>query len=244
VGVSLPAGFRAAAWHQILIAYAGSTLKVRLDGTPSLQATYEGVTGPFALRTERCSAAFAAVTLTDHFHDEFLDDNQSLESLGWQEPRSSPSGRHIHAGTLLQPDVEGEHLLLKGACLSSFEYGVTLRLLDFGPAGEPDFGVILQQSVAHSIAVLLARRGTAWQILVQRRGEDMELLSTVPLPAAFDPHRWHTILVVRRRQALTICLDGPEILVTAIPAGSYTCGLLTAGAAAAFMRVWHTGIAS
>jgi GH43 family beta-xylosidase len=244
VGVSLPAGFRADAWHQILIAYAGSTLTVRLDGTPLLHAGYDGLTGPFALRTERCSAAFTAVTLTDHFHDEFQDDEQSLESLGWQEPRSSRSGRHIHAGTLVQPDVEGEHVLVKGACLSSFEYGVTLRLLDSGAAGEPDFGLILQQSVGHSIAVLIARRGTAWQILVQRRGDDIELLSTVPLPTAFDPHHWHTILVVRRRQALTICLDGPEVLVTAIPAGSYTCGLLTAGAAVAFMRVWHTGIAS
>jgi len=257
--VALPGDFVVGVWHQLVLAGAGRTLTLRLDGLPALEADVDSLVGSFALLAEGCGAAFTGVTLTDHVRDEFLDDGRPPEDLGWHAPLdayrldgvTSPDGGappawRVRDGALLQESAaRGEHVLMKGPPHEDYEYGATMRLAVSGVAGMSSFGLAARDDADGSLVVWLARHGERWALVAERRGKDLlshQVEGSFGLPADFDPHAWHTLRLVRLGGGLTVYLDGPEALTVAAPTGHVRLGVATRDASAAFTSVWQTGL--
>ncbi len=216
----LPDRFVPGAWHQLLLAYAGELLTVHLDGLPTLDARIRGLTGAFGLRTAAAAAAFSGVSLTDHFRDEFLDERVAPTHLGWREPASragrdvrAPSSWWVCEGALehrpvlpVKPDQCGEpeaSVLLKGAPRTGYEFGATLKLLQRDYATRPDIpgacpaaGLALCRD-GGELLIALGGDEACPTLTVRGDGHMAKLAAARDLPAGFDPHRWHTLMVVR-----------------------------------------------
>jgi len=257
--VALPGDFVVGAWHQLVLSGAGRALTLRLDGRPALEADVDGLVGSFALLAEGCGAAFTGVTLTDHFRDEFLDDDRPPQDVGWHGPVDSypldgvtshvggaPPSWRVRDGALVQESAaHGEHVLMKGPPHEDYEYGATMRLAVSEVAGMPSFGFVARDDADGSLVVWFARDGERWTLVAERHGKDLlsrQAEGSFDLPADFDPHTWHTLRLVRLGGGLTVYLDGPEALTVETPAGRTTLGLVTRDASAAFTSVWQTGL--
>jgi arabinan endo-1,5-alpha-L-arabinosidase len=260
----LSEGFVPGAWHQLLLAYAGAILTVHLDGLPLLEAVAPGLTGDFALRAEECAAAFDGVSLTDHFRDEFLDERHGAALLGWRPPLDGTrAGRaidesawQVRDGTLTHTPPEsataGLTVILKGTPRRRYEYGATLRMPHPSTHGVDD-DVVSMGGLAlwrddGMLLVTLSRNGARGCLTATGDGALAAISTSCDLGAfdascdlgAFDVSEWHTLMVVRRDEGLTVCVDGPTRLEIALPEGADTPGLAARGPAA-FTGVWYTG---
>jgi hypothetical protein len=247
--VPLPVDFVVKAWHQLLISYSGSVLTVQLDGLQTLEAIVEQPARTFALLTEQCSAAFSGISLTDHFRDEFLNDQHTPFLLGWRgeasDEGSAPSLSDwcVQDGTLKQTSVVyDEHILLKGSPLTEYECGATMMLDKANEHEQPAFGLVVWHSSEEKLFVLLSQRQSHWMLLVQSHCSAPETPIVFELSRAFDPFRWHTLRLRCCNEQLTVYLDGPQVLAFSLPARPEKMGLITRSAAGAFKSVWQTGL--
>ena len=246
--VSLSLDMRLQAWHQLIIAVSGSIYMVQLDGIRIMEGVLAYTLHSFALLTERCSAAFTGISLTDHFRDEFLNDAYKPAFLGWHTEGSTSTvdngtDWHVRDGALEQESsLGGTHILLKGSPYESYECGATMKL---NTTDE-------YESVALGLALWLSETDTCFLWLTQHGLQDSTLrvegigtlageTLTQKLPQSFDLHNWHTLRLVSVQDSLTLFLDGPELLTFALPSNAYRLGLATKNISASFTGVWQTG---
>jgi hypothetical protein len=248
---SLPSNFLAHAWHQLIVSYSGSVLAVQLDGLQPMEAIVDHAPRTFALFTERCSAAFSGISLTDHFRDEFLNNQQTPALLGWQAEASddnefnttSLSNWRVQDGTLEQTSaLYGEHLVLKGSFYEQYECGATMKLRHTYEQDQPALGLVLWQNRKNKLSVLLLQRQLRWTLSIESNSSAPDANASLALPATFDASIWHTLRLRRWHDQLTIYLDGPEALTIALPSHPEKFGLATRNAAVAFMSVWQTAL--
>ena len=246
--VALPAHYAPEAWHQLIARYAGSVLTVDVDGLPALQSVASGLHGRFALLSERCSAAFSAISLTHHCRDEFLDDHQTPATLGWYAMGSGGvqhdlSHWRVHDGALEQTDTSrGEYVLLKGPHHNGYEVGAAMRLLHSGTGTQPALGLVAWHSAEGMLLVWLVQGPPHCKLEVEGRGAAAGVVASLDLPPAFEVSAWHTIRLVRWGDEVTIYLDGPQVLTVMAPAGPGVLGVAARDGAAAFTGVWQTGL--
>ena len=247
----LPSNFLAHAWHQLIISYSGSVLAVQLDGLQPMEAIVDHPPRTFALFTERCSAAFSGISLTDHFRDEFLNDQQTPALLGWQAEASddnevnitSFSDWRVQGGTLEQTRaLHGEHILLKGSFHEQYECGATMKLSHLCEQGQSAFGLVLWQGRKDKLSIWLLQRQLCWTLSIESHSSVPDANASLDLPTTFDASIWHTLRLKRWHDQLTIYLDGPKALTIALPSHPEKLGLATRHAAAAFMSVWQTAL--
>ncbi len=248
----LPNNLLLKAWHQLMISCCGSILRVQIDGQQTMEAIVESQDSrglalrSFSLLTERCSAAFSAISLTDHFQDDFLDDRQTSSLLGWHEEREDNlflSKWQIRNDALEQlSTVQGTHILLKGAALQSYEFGTTLRLYQAHERELSAHGLVIWCSEEDKLLVLLQHYQAHWLVKIEGYGSFTGMNASIELPETFNPSAWHTLRVQCLDEQLTIFLDGPEVFVTPFTSRSETMGLVTRNASAAFTSVWLTGL--
>lgn len=250
--IALPNNLLLEAWHQLIISCCGSILRVQIDGQQTMDAIVasQDSRGPafstFSLFAERCSAAFSAISLTDHFQDEFLDDRQTSNLLGWhgaKEDDLTSSKWQIRNGALEQlSTVQGMSILLKGAAHQSYEFGATLRLCQAHGRALAAHGLVIWHNEEDKLLVLLQQYQTEWLLEVEGYGSLTGMNASIELPETFDPSAWHTLRVQCLHEQLTLFLDGPEVFVTPFTSRSETMGLVTRNASAAFTSVWLTGL--
>ncbi len=245
----LPEQTRLRAWHQLLVELNGRVLRVRFDGLRLAESLLPESTGPlrhFALYTENCQAAFSGISLTDHFHDEFLSASYAPALLGWQAPLSSDRSMSWQIGerVLSQPDSTGsEHLLLKNLILRAFECAVTMRLSQTPISADAAFGVTLWQNAHRYWQVQYTRQQTQWMLVLnQWEGTLCRSLASVPLSPTFEAIRWHTLRLRNEHGGLTVYVDGSELFQVTFSEQSLQLGLHTHHAAALVMDVWQTGL--
>ena len=247
----LPNNLVAKAWHQLVIAYSGSVLRVQFDYLRALEVVVKDAARTFALHTEHCSAAFSGISLTDHFRDEFLNEQHTPALLGWNRESSSDSvvgntslsDWRVQDGTLEQGSaVQGEHILLKGPFHEQYESGATMMLRRANEDGQPALGLVIWHSMDESLLVRLLQDRSRWKVMVESLARNLRIVSeSLDLPERFDPFAWHTLRLRRGNEQLTVYLNGPEVLSVSVPARSERLGLITWDAAAAFTDVWQTG---
>lgn len=243
---SLPAGTNLMAWHQLLVSVAGSILTVQFDGIQILETLIDQPAQLFALLTRGCSAEFSAISLTDHFRDEFLNKDYSLAQMGWQD--GSETGLqdwHIDHGTLRQSSArEGEHILIKGPAYEHYEYGATFKLTNAeNSSRQAACGLVIQPQHAENIFIGLTHNQATWTLQITGTA-NMHTEKAIPADANFDPTDWHTLRTDQRHTDLRIFLDGSEMLTLkpSLPLSTrYKVGIATRNAAATFMSVWQTG---
>jgi GH43 family beta-xylosidase len=249
--MSLPAAIDATAWQQLIISLSGSVLSVQLDYLRPLEALVEHPARTFSLFTQHCSAAFSGISLTDHFRDEFLNNQQTPALLGWSVEAGTESELRdtslahwrVHDGALEQTSTApGEHIVLKGPILEQYECGVTMMLHCANEQGQPALGLVVWHSAREKLLVWLLSSQAHWALAVESSGSTPGADSSFDLPESFDPFKWHTLRLRRRGDQLTVYLDGPEVLTMTIPPRLERSGLATRGAAAAFTGVWQTGL--
>lgn len=253
-----PERFAPGAWHQLLLAYAGAILTIHLDGARLLEAVAPALTGAFALCAEECAATFDGVSLTDHFRDEFLDERHDPALLGWRSRPDTAHTRHAtraidesawqaRGGALAHvppaSTTAGLAVVVKGTPCARYEYGATLRLFDPSPDDVGDdamatAGLALWRDDGTLLVTLSVNR-TRGRLTVAGDGA-LAAISTSRDLGAFDVSAWHTLMVVRRDEALTVCVDGPVVLEITVPEGVDTPGLAARGPAE-FAGVWYTG---
>lgn len=249
----LPENFVTQGWHQLVVAFSGSVLKVQIDYLRTLEVIVDQLPRTFALLTEQCSAAFSGICLTDHFQDEFLHNQWTLAQLGWTVGTSSdevPSNTslanwRIQDGALEQTSAaQGEHVALKGPLHEQYEFGTSLMLRRAGEHGQAAFGLVIHQEDDENCFVLLLRDQARWTLVVESGAFAVASSTDSPsfdLPQTFDPFTWHTLRLVRTFDRLMVYLDGPEVAAIILPQHSEKVGLITRNVAAAFTGVWQTG---
>jgi len=247
----LPSNFLAHAWHQLIISYSGSVLAVQPDGLQPMETSVDHIPRTFALFTERCSAAFSAISLTNHFRDEFLNDQQTPALLGWQAEANddnefnttSFSDWRVQGGTLEQTSaLHGEHIVLKGSFHEQYECGATMKLSHLCEQGQPAFGLVLWQSGKDKVSIWLLQRQSRWTLSIESNSPAPKTNASLALPTTFEPFLWHTLRLRRWHDQLTIYLDGPEAMTIAVPSHPEKFGLATRNAAVVFMSVWQTAL--
>jgi len=238
------------AWHQLLIAVSGSVFTVQFDGIHVIEGILAHTFQSFALLTERCSAAFTGISLTDHFRDEFLNAAHTPTLLGWQtEMHGSTSAKddvedwHVQDGALEQINASiGTHILLKGSLYESCEFGATMKLKVAGEHESAALGLVLWRSEADKRFLWLTQDASnASTLVVESLGTLASKTLTHKLSQRFSLHDWHTLRLVYQGDSLTLYLDGPELLTLALPSNVYKMGLATRNTGAAFTGVWQTG---
>ena len=246
--VPLPVDTKLQAWHQLIIAVSGSVFTVQFDGIHILEGQLASKFHSFGLLTERCSAAFTGISLTDHFRDEFLNDAYSPALLGWQTETDDTKGVsenvvdwRVRNGALEQKSSTiGTHILLKGSRYESCEFGATMKL----NAGNElaALGLVLWLNEVDKCFLWLTQDASKDCALVIK-GVGILASEILPqrLPQTFDLHDWHTLRLTYRHGNLALFLDGPELLTFALPFHAYKMGLATRNADAAFTSVWQTG---
>lgn len=238
------------AWHQILLEMDGSLLCVRFDGValaeiPLLEIAH--TFRHFTLYTERCSAAFSGISLTDHFHCEFLQAGHTPELLGWQAQRSPEllTDWRIADGALHQSSSEeGEHLLLKNLTLVDFECGATMRLQETYPKDMAAFGITIWHERERYWQVQYTQQQGSWVLVLNQWEQSVcSTIASMPLASTFDPGQWHTLHLLHEKGILTVHADGPALCQIALSGQATRLGLHTHHAAATCMDVWQTGLA-
>jgi arabinan endo-1,5-alpha-L-arabinosidase len=246
--VSLPANTTITVWHQLLITASGSLYTVRFDGLPLLEFAAKHKVNTFSLFTDHCCAAFSGISLTDHYRDEFLDDQHTPALLGWEAPPGAANKGavsetwHIQDGALEQTGtLPGEQILLKGPTYLEYEFGVTMRLHRASEQAQPAYGVVSWHNAERCLFVRFQKKSVGWVLVVENAETVSPLNKVVELPDTFDPATWHTLRIVRQDERLTIYLDGPEVLAITLPLLPERVGLVTCDAGVAFTGVWQTG---
>jgi hypothetical protein len=249
----LPEDFVIQGWHQLVVAFSGSVLKVQIDYLRALEVIVDQLPRTFALLTEQCSAAFSGISLTDHFQDEFLHNQWTLAQLGWtigthsdEDPsNASLANWRIQDGALEQTSAaQGEHIALKGPLHQQYEFGASLMLRRASEHGQAACGLVIHQTEDEKCFVLLLCDQSRWTLAVESGASAVASSTDNPsfdLPQAFDPFTWHTLRLVRTFDRLMVYLDGPEVAVFTLPQHSEKVGLITRNVAAAFTGVWQTG---
>lgn len=246
--IPLPPGTNLQAWHQLLLTLSGCVLTVQFDGVQLAEEVVEWTPDTFALMTEHCSAAFSGVTLTDHFRDVFLNERYTSAQLGWQEVEasdpswvSSPESWIIQDDMLMQTNsCPGVRTLLKGDTYAHCEIGATIRISEQMTGGA--LGLMLWQSETEQWMIWLTQaQSEGCRLVIERLGEQPEIVFTQNLAAAFDLSSNHTLRIERSQNILNVYLDGPEIMRLDLPANACRMGLVTRNTAAVFQDIWLTG---
>ncbi len=245
--ISLPDHVVLPAWHQLTISSSGSVLTVQLDGIRVAEDVIKHFTHSFALLTEHCSAAFTAISLTDHFLDEFLNDQYTPALLGWStqseemENASSLADWQVQNGALEQTSMaHGEHLLLKSLHQEQYEFSATLKL-SHNQQEQSAFGLVIWKSSEEKLFIWLSQNQSGWTLTVESSDSPPEVNASHDLPANFNPMNWHTLRLERETDSLKIALDGPELLTLPLSPNLTSVGLATRNAATAFTGVSLTG---
>lgn len=245
--VTLPPDTNLQAWHQLILSLSGSVLCVQFDQHPVMEGIIEAAPSSFALCTTACSASFSGITLTDHFCDEFLNDQYTAAQLGWQrENGMSNTGEpdwHIYDGALQQPCTEqGERMVVKdislqAAVCGSYEIGVTMRLDQQGEPEGAAAGLVLWNDEHKKLGIWLCAEGVRRFLRVEGDAGQHALA----LPETFDLRDWHTIRLEQRDGQLMIALDGPQVLTHTMAIWPARVGVVTRNSAAAFRDISFTG---
>lgn len=250
--VALPTNAVLQAWHQLLITVSGSAFTVQLDGIQIMEDVLASLLSSFALLTERCSAAFSGISLTDHFRDEFLNDAYTPALLGWHtEGHDATSAMdnaadwHVRDGVLEQAiSLPGTHILLKGAQYEQRELGATMKLNMLADE-QTALGLVLWLSEADKRIFWLTQDVSQDSALIVESSGVLASETLIhKLSKGFDLCDWHTLRLAYQHDSLTLFLDGPELLTLALPSNSYRMGLATRNAVASFVGVWQTGLHS
>ncbi len=250
--LALPEGTHMQAWHQLILSCSGSVLVLQFDGLSLLEVLLEDSIASFSLLTESCQAAFSAISLTDHYRDEFLNNNHTPTLLGWRVGRGEQAevsaekdtlaDWRVRDGMLEQTSSElGTHILLKGSSYKQHEFSCTLRLQQSAEHEEAGLGCVLWHSRAEQTFILLSQHSDQWKLIVELTNDLPGTNIVLDLPAAFNPQSWHTLRLECQSNQLSIYLDGPQIFTHALLTRAETVGLVTRHASAAFMSVEQTG---
>ncbi|HEU5375229.1 MAG TPA: glycoside hydrolase family 43 protein, partial [Ktedonobacteraceae bacterium] len=248
VQARLPEQTRLHDWHQLLLELNGCVVRVHFDGLPIAEALLPEAVCPFhhfTLYTENCSAAFSGISLTDHFHDEFLSATYTPELLGWQAPLSPGTSTNwrLFDGFLFQSDEGGAQLLLKNLVLKTFECGATMCLQKTHMSDGAAFGMTLWHGTQQYWQAHYTQRQGKWMLeLTQWEQSVCCTIAERPLPLTFDPTRWHTLRMRCEHDVLTVHADGPDYFQVAFSEQRLQVGLHTYEAAAMVMDVWQTGL--
>jgi len=246
----LPAEFAREGWHQLLMAYAGSVLRLSLDGLPLAECVLEGLTGSMTLLAEGCCAAFTGLSLTDHFRDEFLGSRYSLAKLGWtaltlgDDDRVSKddTGWRVRDGWMDRtlPTV-GCSAMLKGPALATFECGATMRLREEVDGGKhPGFGLVIWRDAATALRLMVAKHVQSWAVQAVSHGA-VTPGTTAYLPSRFGALDCHTLRARQRRSVVDLFLDGEHVLQVPAHTERARFGIVAEDATAMFTSVWLTG---
>ncbi|GHO88113.1 family 43 glycosylhydrolase [Dictyobacter formicarum] len=234
----LPADTILERWHQLLLSLSGSVLTIQFDGRPVMETVLARPVHSFALMTERSAAAFSAISLTDHFRDEFLDAGHTPAMLGWTpaRPSSDLADWQIRDNALHQDSLVADtHILYKGQAYNQFDFGATMKLQQVEENSGAALGLAMQAQDSEPIITWFQQEQSGASLKV----EGIPAATRQMLPN-FNLHDWHTLRLEYRADQLHICLDGPEIAVLPISVAAYRIGLATRNAAGSFISVWQT----
>jgi GH43 family beta-xylosidase len=236
--LSLSQGVTLQAWHQLLLTFSGSVLTVCFDGVQVGEFVVTHVPQSFALYTHQASAAFTAVSLTNHFRDEFLQNRYTPALLGWNrddaQEHAPLTDWQIREGTLVQTILtDGKHIVLKGSHYSQYEFGATMKLQQ---GIQSAFGLVMKGR--EKVFLWFAQKQLHWQLIMENSTTESKVL--YEFPDSFNPQQWHTLRLEQRENSLTIALDGPEVATLPRVAEPVTLGLATRNAVVAFTSVWQT----
>ena len=240
---SLPLGFRPDAWHQLLIAQAGARLTVRLDGVPCLDTV-----AALHLRGLRALHRRLPRRVRRRGPDRSFPRRVPRGAPGPGAARLARGGRRATgAGLADRRGCPAAARALRGAADPEGRRAGPLRVRSDRAHPERP----CRPPPGRRPAAPAARRGraggdprAAGGILAGAGGgprRAQPARAACELPQGFDPQAWHTLRLVRRETDLLICVDGPEMLSVAMPAGAAVPGLLTRGSTAAFIGAWQTG---
>jgi hypothetical protein len=248
--VALPEGTIMQAWHQLILFCSGSVLALQFDGLSLPEVLLENSIASFSLLTKSCQAAFSAISLTDHYRDEFLNTTHTPALLGWKVGRGEKTKAtekdtladwRVQDGMLEQTSSEqGAHILLKGSSYEQYEFGCTLRLQQSNEHEQAQLGCVLWHSEAEQTFIWLSQHAVQWKLVIEHTNDLPGSSTILDLPAAFNPQGWHTLHLERQSEQLNIYLDGPQIFTHALQAHTEVVGLATRHASAAFMSVEQT----
>ncbi|GCE28197.1 hypothetical protein KDA_36810 [Dictyobacter alpinus] len=234
---ALPANTILERWHQLLLSQSGHILTIQFDGLPMMDVVLDHVMHSFALITEQCSAAFSAISLTDHYRDEFLSADHTPAMLGWSAATDLQDWQ-IHDDALHQTSsATGTHMLYKGQSYSQSEGSATMKLTQRAENAEAALGLVLHAPERAPITVWFVQEPTGVSLRVAGLADPIKQ----QLPQGSDLHDWHTLRLQCQPACLRIFLDGPEIASLPISMETSRMGLATSNAAAAFISVWQTG---
>ena len=247
---ALPAEFAKEEWHQLLMAYAGSVLRLSLDGLPLAECVLGGLNGSMTLLAEGCLAAFTGLSLTDHFRDEFQGSSYSLAALGWtavtleDDDRVSrdDAGWRVHDGWMNRtaPAI-GCSAMLKGPALETFECGATMQLREELDGGKhPAFGLTIWRDAAPALRLMVEKHAESWAVHAVSHGAVTP--GTTPyVPVPFGALDCHTLRARQRRYVVDLFLDGEHVLQVPAHAQPARFGIVVQDAAAMFTSAWLTG---
>ncbi|GCE06618.1 glycoside hydrolase family 43 protein [Dictyobacter aurantiacus] len=219
-------------WHQLLLSLSGSVLSIRFDGRSAIETILSRSVHSFALTTDACSAAVSAVSLTDHFRDEFLNPDHAPSLLGWS---GHLADWQVRDDALRQTSAAtGTHVIYKGSRYTQFECAATIKVEQV--AGEDGaIGLALQAEEDEPIIIWLQQQAAGATLRV----EGIPSASQLQLPK-LNLREWHTLRLDVQPDQLHVFLDGPEVTVFPISIGARRIGLATKDASASFIGVWQT----
>lgn len=234
----LPADAMLERWHQLLLSLSGSVLTIQFDGRPLMETVLAWPAHCFALMTEGSAAAFSAVSLTDHFRDEFLNAGYTPSMLGWtaEESSSALADWQIRDDALHQNSTAaGTHIVYKGSHYTQCEFGATMKLQQGDGNAAAGLGLVIQAPDRESIIIWLQQEQSSAILKV----EGIPASTQLQLPN-INLHDWHTMRLEYQSDQLRIFLDGPEIAVFPISMAAPRIGLATRNATGSFISVWQT----
>ncbi|HET8657116.1 MAG TPA: family 43 glycosylhydrolase [Longimicrobiaceae bacterium] len=226
--VPLPEGFRADAYHQLLVTRNGDALAVMLDGVDALALRLPMGAGTAGIEASGGRADFDGVALTAYYRDTFGDPATDWESRGGTWLAEKGALRQVQGG-------DGRYAALKGDSAEDYEFIANLLWRDDDSAGSRA-GVVA--AAAGADTVLAGFDHTIWPFARFRvrfvRGGAVRQELAVEMPRGFQYDVYHDLRVVKQGTGFTFYLDGVEMAAARFPVGMARPGLFTEGVRAAF----------
>jgi hypothetical protein len=235
----IPPEFKPTAYHLLRIEVAGLSVSIALDDvTVRWQGRLDNEASNIALLTDGMAAAFAGVSLTIGWEDQFMESGGSLAERGWQVQDSGANWQLEDHQLWCTNREDSNALITRGPTLQSYEFVINARLgskmgsdacYGFCPAlGATSQGPLI--SVEHSELgwVLIAQSG-----LITNRFD---------LPSTFDPHDYQQFRFCKQEGRLAIQWEAQVLGEIEAPAEATQVGLFARRALAAFDMVRVTAV--